>query len=359
VTSLGKFPDPFAAEIAGQPEALRRAADGLTDQAEALRRIPQARGRLVVFTGMGGSFHTCYPAVVELAAAGIPALHLAASELLHFRRSVLDARAVVVAVSQSGESAEVVRLALDLARSGPRPLLASVTNGLSNRLVEVADVTLDTRAGPEAGPSTLTFAGSLVMLSAVAGVLAGDPPPDAVERTRSSAFAAAEAAERLLGGSGPFALRTTRWAGGRRSLAVLGRGPARAASEMGALIVKEAAGVAAEAFDGGQFRHGPVELAGPELAAIVLATEPETRDLDVALADRLAEAGAAVLLVTESDAVAQASGASMSVAIGPVRRALRPAVSIIPAQLLAWGLAVERGRVPGTLTRATKVTTRE
>jgi glucosamine--fructose-6-phosphate aminotransferase (isomerizing) len=121
-------------------------------------------------------------------------------------------------------------------------------------------------------------------------------------------------------------------------------------------LLKESAGIAAEALETGQFRHGPLELAGPALAAIVIATEPETVRLDLALAGDLVGSGAAVLVVTADGA---APPGTRGIGTGPVDRALSPCVSILPAQLLAWRLALEVGRTPGVLTRASKVTTCE
>ena len=66
------------------------------------------------------------------------------------------------------------------------------------------------------------------------------------------------------------------WLGDRDTAVILGRGPARAAAEMGALTLKEAVGMPIESLQTAQFRHGPLELAGPNLAAMVIATEPET-----------------------------------------------------------------------------------
>ena len=66
---------------------------------------------------------------------------------------------------------------------------------------------------------------------------------------------------------------------------------------MAALLLKEAARFPAESFEAGQFRHGPLELAGPGLAVAILATEPATRALDQQLATDLAGTGAAVLLI--------------------------------------------------------------
>src|SRR6476646_463161 len=101
--SLGKFPDPFIAEISGQPDAIRRSADGLADQRPTLERAAEAgQERTIVFTGMGSSYDACYPAVTALAAAGVPALHTDASELLHFRGNLLPRAGLIVTVSQSG-----------------------------------------------------------------------------------------------------------------------------------------------------------------------------------------------------------------------------------------------------------------
>jgi glucosamine--fructose-6-phosphate aminotransferase (isomerizing) len=359
VKSLRNFPDPFLAEILAQPQAIRRAASGLADQIDVLHRVGGGAdsARTIVFTGMGASYHACYPAITELAGRGIPALLVDTAELLHFRRPLLDRGVLVIAVSQSGESAEVVRLVDEVRTNDPvhRPFVAAVTNGLDNRLARGADVGLDTRAGEERGPSTLTFAASVVVLSGLVEVLAGEESAQAVARTTEAAEEAALAADPLLSDPQACADELLAWHRGRTTTVLLGRGPARAASEMGALLLKESAGIAAEALQAAQFRHGPLELAGPELAAVVVATERETRSLDLGLAADLVASGSSVLVVSPDPPPAGALG----IRIGPTRRTLGASVSIVPVQLLAWGLAVERGRTPGMLTRASKVTTRE
>ncbi len=353
--SLGNFPDPFIAEIAGQPDALRRAGDGVVAQRATLVALEDLRDHTLVFSGMGSSYHACYPATNDLARAGIAAVMLDSAELLHFRRGILNAGVLLVAVSQSGESAEVVRLAEELRVAPAGPTILSVTNGIDNTLASLADLSLHTHAGEESGPSTMTFAASLVVMHAIAEVLRGRPPHESANHVSREAGLAAAAIERLLAArSLPDELAD--WLGDRDTVVILGRGPARAAAEMGALTLKEAVGLPVESLETAQFRHGPLELAGPDLAAIVLATEAETLDLDVGLAAELIEARAAVLLVT-----ADAGGppGAMHIEIGPLDRALAPAVSILPIQLLAWRLANLRGREPGAYTLARKVTTRE
>ena len=164
--SLGNFPDRFLAEIAGQPEAIVRAAQAAAEQRDALAAITRraAAADSIVFTGMGSSHFACYAPVTTLARAGIHSSMIDAAELLHFRMPGLTERTLVVCVSQSGESAEPVRVAQALAGRARRPALVTITNGLENSLARLADVALDTRAGEELGPSTMTFDATLVLL---------------------------------------------------------------------------------------------------------------------------------------------------------------------------------------------------
>ena len=354
---LGKFPDPFLAEIAGQPDAMRRAAAALNESGPTLEALADAAAEAggVVLTGMGSSYDACFPAINELASRGVLALHVDTAELVHFRSHLLSSSTVLVIVSQSGRSAEVVRLAESLSRRADPPPVLSITNGLDNPLAERIHLRLDTRVGPERGPSTMTFAASMAHLAAVACVLAGGGAPEGIERARTASERAAASIEGILDRAGPVAERMAGVVRDHESVSVLGRGPARAAAEMGALTLKES-GVMAEAFSTAAFRHGPFELAGPNLAAIVIATESETRPLDLRLAEDLLQAGAGVAVITGDDDVPPGA---LAVPVGPTDRTLGSAVSLVPIQLLARTLASERGRDPGVYLRATKVTTRE
>ncbi len=350
--SLGNFPDPFIAEIAGQPDALRRAAAAAIRQGAALSRAATgATSGTLLFAGMGSSYDGCYPAVSDLAAAGVPALMLDAAELLHFRLGILTPEDLLVLVSQSGESAETVAVAQALRSHRQPPTIVAITNGLGNTLSELADVALDTDAGDETGPSTMTFAASLVLIGALARSITGV----AVASIAASAELAAASVERLVEQE-DLPPQLAAWQGGRATTVILGRGAARAAAEMGALTLKEAVGIGVESLQAAQFRHGPLELAGPDLAAIVIATEPETAELDLGLAADLCGLGAAVLVIGATDA--ELPGVE-TVAIGDLDRLLAPAASIVPVQLLAWTLASAHGRVPGTYVHAAKVTTHE
>ena len=303
----------------------------------------------VILTGMGGSYAVCYPLAADLAEAGLTAVMLGSAELIHFRSGILNPSTPVIAVSQSGESAELVRLVETIKGRRDAPSIVAVTNGKDNTLARTADLVLDTRAGEETGPSTATFGAALVALAAIGRVLVGTTPDDACRSLSRGAERAAVSIERLLANEA-LGNEVLAWLGPREDVVVLGRGPARAAAEMAALTLKEAVGLAAEALESAQFRHGPLELAGSNLAAIVIATEPETEALDRALARELREVGAAVLEITRGEG---------PFGIGAIDRAIAPAVSIVPIQLLAHRLAIAHGREPGSYLHAAKVTTRE
>ena len=128
--SLGNFPDPFIAEIAGQPDAIRRAAEGVAKQLPALDRLGDVSTRgprpTPVFTGMGSSYFACYPAVNDLAASGVAALHIDAAELLHFRIGVLTPGSTLVP-SPVRPLAELVRIAARARVAAPPTFVTSRT----------------------------------------------------------------------------------------------------------------------------------------------------------------------------------------------------------------------------------------
>ena len=359
MSSASPHSDLFLSEIREQPRALRAAAGGLADQREALAQLAElaAGDPTLILTGMGSSFDACLCTASALARRGRLSTTINAAELLHFRLDALGPDAVLVAISQSGNSIELVRIAQALAARPVRPRLVTVTNGLDNPLAQVADVPLDTCAGVERGPSTKTFAATFVLAEALVEALVGSAPvAEVCAAVAADAERAAAAAEELLAEPEALAGRMHAALAGHPSLVVVGRGTARAAAEMAGLVLKEAAQVQAESLDTGEFRHGPLELAGPELGIAVIATEERTLALDLGLIEELATAGAATVAITTCEPAARATE---SIAIGPVDPILAPAVAVIPLQLLAWRIAREKGRDPGRFTLATKVTTRE
>jgi glutamine---fructose-6-phosphate transaminase (isomerizing) len=351
--------DRYLAEILGQPAAFRRAASAMAAQAAALDRLAaRGAGGPIVLTGMGSSHDACLAAAAALGTAGILATTVETAELLHVRRPMLGGAGLLALVSQSGRSAEAVRLAEAVRglEADRRPLVLAITNGTATPVATFADLVLDTKVGREDGPSTMTFAGSLVALATLAAILGGSTAGAAIASVGCAAAAAATAAADLLSEPDETGQHLAAWWGGRPTIVALGRGTGLAAAEMTALTLMEAARLAAAALPTAEFRHGPLEIVGPDVAVVIFALEAAAEALDRGFAGELAAAGAAVLLV--GPAGSPPPGVA-SIAVPGPRGILAPAVALGPLQLLARHLAHARGRRPERFAQASKVTTRE
>jgi len=356
----GERPDRLLAEIERQPAVMRRTARAIAGQLDGIRAIADRSidGRLVV-TGMGSSFDAGHALVAALGPAGIPVRHLNAAELLHFGLPTLDARSTLVVVSQSGRSVEIVRLLERIGERPVRPFVVGITNGLANPLADGADVALDMVVGEELGPATMTFAASLVVLDAVArALLAGEAAqPEAIaEAVAADTDTAAAAMDRVLARRAAITDHLIEWHDGRPTVVIVSRGAGRAASDMASLTLKEVAAVAAESLIAADFRHGPLELVGEELAVAFIDIEPATDAIDRSFAREL-DAGPASVITVGRGAADETAG--RTIALGPIDGPIAAAVAVVPFQLLARELAIARGREPGRFVHAAKITMTE
>ena len=304
---------------------------------------------------MGSSLDALEGLASVLGRTGVNVSTVNTAELVHFRLPSIPPGSLVLAVSQSGLSAEIVRLA-DMLSDRADIALASITNGLDNPLAFAAGITFDMCAGSEVGPATKTYTATTVVLSAVARLLTGQQDPGGVAaRTAELAAESAVAMQRLLTTPHDLADDMRTWAVGRDNLVFVGRGVAIATAELAGLVMKEAAQVAALSLDAAEFRHGPLELAGPSLAAVVISLEPTTLALDRRLLQDLATGGSTVLAVGLSDPDAPAR----RIVLEPIDALMDTARAAVPLQLLAWALAQERHPLPGQFLVGSKVTTQE
>ncbi len=330
----------YLRDILAQPRALEDTLAGL-EITSALRAAAARRFDRVVLTGMGGSFWALEPLRLRLLRNGVTALSVETSELLHVTPGILDERTLLVAVSQSGRSAETVRL-LDVKRR--ECFTIGVTNTPGSPLALHSDAVVLTHAGEEFTVSCKTYVATLMALEWLGGILA---PEDRADLPQAAPLAAAylnrwrehvaEAAVELEG---------------VRDLFILGRGASLAAAGTGGLITKESAHFHSEGMSAAAFRHGPFEMLGPSVYALVFAGDAATAKLNAGLVRDIVEAGGRAALVSEDAerAVFRLPRASA---------ALRPILEILPVEMFTLALAALAGREAGKFERATKVTTTE
>ncbi len=339
----------YRQDIMDQPLALRETIAALEGDRRLAPAIDELLGaepavERIVLTGMGSSLHALHPLHLRLSGARRPSWLIETSELLHYSPALLDPGALVVAVSQSGQSAETVRLVDGWASRVP---IIAVTNNPEGTLARAARAILLTRAGEEATVSSKTYLASLAALAWLGDViLAGTAPwfprlapvPDVLSGYLSSAAHHRDQLSRELEGI--------------RHLFLVGRGLSLAAARTGALILKESTRAPAEGMSSAAFRHGPFEMVSRQGMVVVFEGEGETGGLNRALSRDISAAGGRSLVVGES-------ASREACRLPPCHAAALPFLEFLPVQMMSLALAALGGFEPGRFERAGKVTTVE
>ncbi|MBE7538432.1 MAG: SIS domain-containing protein [Opitutaceae bacterium] len=338
-----KINGPYLGDLLAQPAALAGTLPALS----SLPRLPAGAfaAERIVLTGMGASLHVVHPLRLHLVQAGRTAFVVETAELIYAQSALLDSRTLVIAVSQSGRSAETVELLDIVARSKSKPVVIGVTNGADSPLARRADASIVIRAGPEHSVSCKTYLCTLAALEWLGGALCG-------ENIEAILAELSQAAHAVRDYYADWEAKVSRLAGeftNLRHLFLTGRGASLAAVETGAIILKESTRIQAEGMSTPEFRHGLFELIGPGLYALVFAGHPSMVHLNESLAHDIRRMSGHAIVIGESAAP------------GPFRlpalpERLRPMLEMLPVQLLSLALAALAGHVPGNFERAAKVT---
>ena len=338
----------YLRDVLDQPRAIEETLAGLKE----LEKLPELAVRLhtgefktVVLTGMGSSFHGLHPLRLELIDHGFTAIMVETSELVHYMGRLFDPKTLIVAVSQSGQSAEVVRL---LEINGSKSPVIAITNTAGSPLATQADATILTQAGKEFSVSCKTYLTALMALHWLGDVFCERD----LRRTREELKHAAPAVESYLAHWKAHVQSLAQLLKGTRHLFIVGRGSSLAAVGTGALILKEAAHFHAEGMSSAAFRHGPFEMLNEETFVLVFSGDSPTRDLNRRLLEDVRERRGRAELVS--------GGAALPACNLPAApRSIQPMLEILPVQMITLALAAQAGREAGRFEFATKVTTTE
>jgi glucosamine--fructose-6-phosphate aminotransferase (isomerizing) len=337
---------PYLRDILDQPRALARTLARL-DATAALKDVARGvrdRERLrIVLTGMGSSHLGLVPLHLRLVEAGLVPVTVEASELLHYEPSLLDEGALLVLLSQSGRSAEILRL-LDLVRGRDVATLA-VTNTVDSPLARRATAVVVTDAGEESTVSCKTYLAAQMALAWLGEVLTGGDVEDA-------RAALAETIPGVAGYLAPWRAHVD-WLAERldgvRAVYYVGRGPSLAAAGTAGLITKESTHRPAEGMSSAAFRHGPMEMLDSGVFLLAFAGAARTRALNEALVADARAAGARSFLAAED-------APEPALRLPGVRDLARPVVELLPVEMITLAVAGLDGREAGRFERVSKVT---
>jgi glucosamine--fructose-6-phosphate aminotransferase (isomerizing) len=347
---LSAIEGPYLRDLLDQPQALNATLTSLNSPKELrflAAKLNRSEFRRIVLTGMGSSFHALHPANLQLIAQGFTAVMVETSELIHYQRRLFDPSTLIIAVSQSGQSAEIVRL---LEVNGRTSALIAVTNMPTSPLARNADATVLTQAGHEFSVSCKTYVAALMALQWLVDILRGGDLDAARRELEDAAPCVQSYLECWKQHVVQFAQRLE---GIRHSVVFLvGRGASLAAIGTGALIVKESARFPAEGMSSAAFRHGPWEMLGDETFVLVFAGADVTRDLNIRLVEDIRRQHAQAELVGNNATFSPCR-------LSAVPSSTQPILEILPVQMMSLALAAHMGREPGRFVLASKVTTRE
>jgi len=319
------------------------AGDVLLPQLELTPERAQAIQRMVI-VACGTAAHAGMVGKVLIERlAGLPVEVDIASEF-RYRQPLVDEQTVVLAISQSGETADTLAAMVEARQRGGR--LWSIVNVIGSQAMRMAEASIGMQVGPEISvASTKAFTAPLVDLYLLA-ILLGKLRGTLSEPDRRQAVADLRLLPDLVGRCLDREPEVKEVAWALRDVEhclYLGRGIQMPIAYEGALKLKEISYIHAEAYPAGEMKHGPIALIDESMPVIVIAPDDPWRDKMVSQVEQAkARGGRVVLVATEGDQEL-AELADHAMWLPPAPWMLTPVLATIPLQLLAYHIAVLRG----------------
>lgn len=300
---------------------------------------------------MGSSLFAAYPAQAYLTQMGIRALVWETAELLHHHMKILGPDTLLVVVSQSGETVEIVRL---LEALPPKVNVLAVANVENSTLARRGKLLLPMMAGRQEAVSTKTYTCCVAVLMYLAFAIARKP----LRPLTQALVHAIEAQEVVLDRHSEILPPTVEFFDLPHYVLLLSRGAELSTVYQGALMLKEVVRLGAEPMSAAQFRHGPIEMVSPEHRYVVFARQGKTGNLLLNLAHDIRKHGGRVLLLTDMPFRRDLTNIRW-VKMETVQLGLGTLVDSVYIQLLAHDLALRAGLEPGIFRIAENVTSTE
>ncbi len=347
----GGFDHFMLKEIHEQPTALLQSLAGRVSQAGEIH-APEVDGledafRQATRVELVACGTASYASLVGAAAiqewTGLPARVTVGSEF-RYSPPPLDEHTLVVAVTQSGETADTIA-PTRLARARGCPIVA-VTNTVGSAITREADAVMFLQAGPEiavaASKTFVTQVTTLIVLAAAIakarGAMTAEQELDLGHQLRLLPEAAARTLE-LNPGIEALARRYVN----SRGFMFIGRGYSFPAALEGALKLKEISYMHAEGYAAGELKHGPISLLDAECPLVTVATRSRIYDKLISnVMEGRARDARVIAVATEGDAAIHRHADDI-LWVADTHEALSPALAVIPLQLFAYHTAVARG----------------
>src|SRR5262245_18250861 len=338
-------------EIHEQPQAIIDTMRGriLQESGDAQLDVDLGPGwseriQRIVLVACGTAWHACLVGKFFLERlAGIPCEVDYGSEF-RTRDPILDARTLLIVVSQSGETADTLA-AVETGRERGAPVLA-VCNVVDSSIARKSSAVLYTHAGPEISvASTKAFTTQLTALYLLAlhlGRKRGVVDAARGQRLLADLVALPHAVQSALAKERGIEKIAKKY-GNASDFLYLGRGLNYPVALEGALKLKEISYIHAEGYPAGEMKHGPIALINEEMPVVVLIPHDAVFQKSLSNLKEVESRGGRIIVVTDSASSDLEDVAWEVLTVPPTGELLTPVLLTIPLQLLAYHVAVYRG----------------
>jgi glucosamine--fructose-6-phosphate aminotransferase (isomerizing) len=352
MAELGPYRHFMQKEIHEQPRALTDTLETALAQGRITPELfgPEASQTLaqvdaVTFLACGTSYHAAKVATYWLEEiAGLPAVAEIASEY-RYRTSVPNPNALIVTISQSGETADTLA-ALHHAQELGQTLTLSICNAAESALVRQSRLRFLTRAGPEIGvASTKAFTtqlAALYLLTLVLAKLRGRLSPEAEAGHLAQLRSLPEKARQVLALEPQIEAWAQRFANKHHAL-FLGRGVHYPIALEGALKLKEISYIHAEAYPAGELKHGPLALVDEDMPVIAIAPNDALLEKLKSNLQEVRARGGELYVFADEDVGISESDAVHVIHLPTKGGGLSPILHTLPLQLLSYHAALQKG----------------
>ncbi|MGD0159015.1 MAG: glutamine--fructose-6-phosphate transaminase (isomerizing) [Candidatus Bathyarchaeia archaeon] len=343
------YPHFMIKEIHEQAECLRNTLRVQEHYADLMATFLD-RAREVYLVACGTSYHACWAASYMLSKlAFLPTYPVIASEFIEQHGKSVNIESTILAVSQSGETADTLA-AVNAARQRAATILG-LTNTIGSTLTRVSRVYIGQQSGPEIGvAATKTFTSQLSVMAQLALRLAkkrGKVSQDEMDYLAERLCKLPDTVQTIIDTQEEKAKQIAKKYKDKKDFFFLGRGISTATAFEGRLKLMEIAYAPAIAFPAGESKHGPISLIEPGFPVIFVCPKDETHKTLIGNIMEMKARGASIIAVIEEgdDEVKSLVDDYMEVPSG-VPEVLSPIAFVIPLQLFAYYMAVERGYNP-------------
>jgi glutamine---fructose-6-phosphate transaminase (isomerizing) len=339
-------------EIHEQPRSIKDSLRGRLDAEKGIVNLggiadyinKMANAKRIIIVACGTSWHAGLVAeylIEDL--ARIPVEVEYASEF-RYRNPIIDENDIVIAISQSGETADTLA-AIELAKSKGATIIG-VCNVVGSSIPRTTHAGSYTHAGPEIGvASTKAFTAQVTVLTLMAlylGHKKGTIPTSKFNQLLIGLQNIPDKVEQALKVDSQIQYISDIFKNAKNFL-YLGRGYSFPVALEGALKLKEISYIHAEGYPAAEMKHGPIALIDEEMPVVVIATKGNSYEKVISnIQEVKARKGKIIAVVTEGDTEVKHM-ADFTIEIPEAEEILMPLISVIPLQLLSYHIAVLRG----------------